>query len=51
MLATLPGPPEVVVVGVDPPQAAIKKAIAIAEDDVRFFITILSLAALLMAPA
>ncbi len=46
MLATLPGPPEVVVVGVaDPPHAAIKKAIAIANDDVRFFITILSLAA------
>jgi hypothetical protein len=36
----------VVVEGVDdPPHAAIEKAIAIAKDDVRFFITILSLAA------
>jgi hypothetical protein len=46
MLATLPGPPEVAGVGLDPPHAAITKAIAIAKDAVRFFITILSLAAL-----
>jgi hypothetical protein len=45
MLATLAGPP-VVVVGLDPPHAAITKAIAIANDDVRFLITFLSLAAL-----
>jgi hypothetical protein len=42
MLATLPGPPEVVGGLDDPPHAAITKAIAIANDDVRFFITILS---------
>jgi hypothetical protein len=34
------------VVGLEPPHAAIKHAVAIAKDTVRFFITILSLAAL-----
>jgi predicted RNA methylase len=43
MLATLVGPPEVVGVGLDPPHAAIKHAMAIAKDDVRILITILSL--------
>jgi hypothetical protein len=51
MLATLLGPLEVVVVvGLDPPHAAITKAIAIAKDAVRSFITILSLAALAVFP-